>query len=303
MTIGAVHLYLWEGDILVLYAIMGFFLIPLRRVPDSRLLRASAALVLAPSSLLPIVASGGRLDRERHSTALASRFSSRTVSLPTRSPIRFCATQAGWRTALSVERRVLSLRRFADDGAPVQGAGDVRARPVCRTIGPLDEPDALDTDTAQGPKMGVRHRTTGRAGAGGVPHWRNGQQPVAQVRRVARLRARGRAACDWICDDVCHPVAIEHVAREAFAARARRTPGADELLVADRVCAGGVLRNRAWADGPRRPGLVAAHCPRRHHHPAGLQPMVAGAFCVRATGVALAAATYGRRLSIRRQRV
>jgi uncharacterized protein len=89
MTIGAVHLYLWEGDILVLYAIMGFFLIPLRRVPDSRLLRASAALVLAPVVLeLLIVASGGRLDpgaplnRVGQSVLVANGFSADALPYP-----------------------------------------------------------------------------------------------------------------------------------------------------------------------------------------------------------------------------
>ena len=63
MAIGAVHLFFWEGDILFLYSIMGFFLIPFRPSPDARCLRIAAALVLAPVALEAlIVASGGRLD-------------------------------------------------------------------------------------------------------------------------------------------------------------------------------------------------------------------------------------------------
>jgi uncharacterized protein len=63
MAIGAVHLYFWEGDILFLYSIMGFFLIPFRKATDARLLRASVLMVLAPVLLeILIVASGGRLD-------------------------------------------------------------------------------------------------------------------------------------------------------------------------------------------------------------------------------------------------
>ena len=46
MAIGAVHLYFWEGDILFLYSIVGFLLIPFRRVSDTTLLRTAAALVL-----------------------------------------------------------------------------------------------------------------------------------------------------------------------------------------------------------------------------------------------------------------
>ena len=44
LAIGAVHLYIWEGDILFLYALVGFLLVPLRRVPDARLLPTAAAL-------------------------------------------------------------------------------------------------------------------------------------------------------------------------------------------------------------------------------------------------------------------
>jgi uncharacterized protein len=63
MAIGGVHLYLWEGDILVLYSMIGFLLIPFRRVSDTALLRIAAALLLAPVALEAlIVATGGALD-------------------------------------------------------------------------------------------------------------------------------------------------------------------------------------------------------------------------------------------------
>jgi uncharacterized protein len=63
LGIGAVHLYFWEGDILVLYSLVGFLLIPFRRVPDKTLLRTAAILVFAPVLLEAlIVASHGALD-------------------------------------------------------------------------------------------------------------------------------------------------------------------------------------------------------------------------------------------------
>jgi uncharacterized protein len=63
LAIGAVHLYIWEGDILFLYALVGFLLIPFRRVRDASLLRAAVALVLAPVALEAlIVVSRGALD-------------------------------------------------------------------------------------------------------------------------------------------------------------------------------------------------------------------------------------------------
>lgn len=63
LVIGAVHLYLWEGDILFLYALVGFLLIPLRRLSDRALLQTAAVLVLLPVVLqIVIVASNGALD-------------------------------------------------------------------------------------------------------------------------------------------------------------------------------------------------------------------------------------------------
>jgi uncharacterized protein len=63
VAIGAVHLYFWEGDILVLYALVGLLLIPLRRLSDTALLGGAAALLLAPVALQAlIVSTGGALD-------------------------------------------------------------------------------------------------------------------------------------------------------------------------------------------------------------------------------------------------
>ena len=60
---GAVHLYLWEGDILVLYALVGFLLIPFRRAASPTLLRWAVALVFAPVALQALItATGGRAD-------------------------------------------------------------------------------------------------------------------------------------------------------------------------------------------------------------------------------------------------
>ena len=49
------HLYIWEGDILFLYALVGFLLIPFRRVRDATLVRAAVALVLAPVALEALI--------------------------------------------------------------------------------------------------------------------------------------------------------------------------------------------------------------------------------------------------------
>ena len=63
LAIGALHLYIWDGDILFLYALVGFLLIPFRRVRDATLVRAAIALILAPAALeVLIVVSHGALD-------------------------------------------------------------------------------------------------------------------------------------------------------------------------------------------------------------------------------------------------
>ena len=96
LAIGAVHLYIWEGDILFLYALVGFLLIPFRRVRDTTLLRAAVALVLAPVALETlIVASHGALDPGAPLLRAATQCS-RGPDLPRGHPaIRFCATPGG----------------------------------------------------------------------------------------------------------------------------------------------------------------------------------------------------------------
>jgi len=96
LAIGAVHLYIWEGDILVLYALVGFLLIPFRRLPDRTLLRSSAALVFAPVLLeVLIVATHGALDpgapllRAGDAVLVATGFPAGTMPYPT-------LRDAGW---------------------------------------------------------------------------------------------------------------------------------------------------------------------------------------------------------------
>lgn len=63
LVFGAVHMYFWEGDILFFYALMGFFLIPLRRLSGRALVGTAAAFLAAPVALDAIIAvSHGALD-------------------------------------------------------------------------------------------------------------------------------------------------------------------------------------------------------------------------------------------------
>jgi uncharacterized protein len=73
--IGMIHLCLvWSGDILVLYALLGFLLLPLRRFGDRPLLFAAAALILAPVAVHALAfLSGGVLDAGAPLHRLAAR--------------------------------------------------------------------------------------------------------------------------------------------------------------------------------------------------------------------------------------
>ena len=63
LLIGAVHLYFWQGDILVLYALVGFCLIPFRHASQATLIKTAIALEFAPVLVKTlIVVSGGWLD-------------------------------------------------------------------------------------------------------------------------------------------------------------------------------------------------------------------------------------------------
>jgi uncharacterized protein len=63
-AIGAVHMtFLWWGDIVALYAGLGFVFVPFRRVSDRALLACAAALIMShPFLTLLIVLSNGALD-------------------------------------------------------------------------------------------------------------------------------------------------------------------------------------------------------------------------------------------------
>ena len=64
LAIGFVHLtFIWEGDILALYALVGFALIPLRRLSQRALIATAAVLLVLPVvEQALIVASHGALD-------------------------------------------------------------------------------------------------------------------------------------------------------------------------------------------------------------------------------------------------
>jgi uncharacterized protein len=113
LAIGVVHLYFWEGDILFLYALIGFLLIPLRRVSDVALIRVSVALLLAPVALEAlVVATKGAADpgapilRAGETVLAATGFRSTAVPFPV-------LRDAGWNEYLRFQLSGLFFR-YAD---------------------------------------------------------------------------------------------------------------------------------------------------------------------------------------------
>jgi uncharacterized protein len=98
VAIGMVHLCVfWSGDILVLYALLGFLLLPLRRYGDRALLGAAAALIAAPVLLRVVVlASGGALDPGAPVLALAERLDAGLFGPEATTPLVSFVAPGGW---------------------------------------------------------------------------------------------------------------------------------------------------------------------------------------------------------------
>ena len=120
LSIGAVHLYFWEGDILVLYALVGFVLIPFRAS-----LGPGAAADGRGTGLRSGAARGAHRRhawraRSRRTVAASGRCRARRHGLPRRCDALSSASRRGLGRVppLPVERGVLPLRGFssAPDG-------------------------------------------------------------------------------------------------------------------------------------------------------------------------------------------
>ena len=290
VAIGAVHLYIWEGDILVLYALVGFFLIPFRRLPDRTLLRSSVALVFAPVLLeVLIVATHGALDpgapllRAGDAALVATGFPAGTMPFPV-------LRDAGWAEYFRFQLSGVFFR-YADllsTGRPFKVlAMFVLGLWVGRSGMLTDMTPWLPTLR----RMRVWCFAVGLPAAamhamlmlGGI-----GRQRVAEGRRRGGLRARRRAAGARIRVDVRDPLAVRGVARPARAPGPGRTHGADQLPDPHHRRDDGVLWHRIRPDGPAWAGVVAAHGRRHDLGAGGPKPLVAGAVRVRTDGVDLA---------------
>jgi uncharacterized protein len=98
VAIGMVHLcVVWAGDILVLYALLGFLLLPLRRYDDRALLGGAAALIAAPVLLRVVVlASGGVLDPGAPVLTLGERIDAGLFGPAAATPLVSFVAPGGW---------------------------------------------------------------------------------------------------------------------------------------------------------------------------------------------------------------
>jgi uncharacterized protein len=98
VAIGMVHLcVVWAGDILVLYALLGFLLLPLRRYGDRTLLIGAAALIATPVLLrAAVLASGGALDPGAPVLALAERLDAGLFGAQAATPLVSYVASGGW---------------------------------------------------------------------------------------------------------------------------------------------------------------------------------------------------------------
>lgn len=98
LGIGLAHLWLiWDGDILVLYALTGFLLIAFRRAADHTLLRWTVLLLLAPVAVQAIrLATGGATDPMESIQGLAVRVD-QWVTGASEPDWATLSVQGGWR--------------------------------------------------------------------------------------------------------------------------------------------------------------------------------------------------------------
>ncbi len=291
LAIGAVHLYIWEGDILVLYALVGFFLIPFRRLP-----RPHAPALVRGSRLRPgarsrslIVATHGALDpgapllSAGDAVLVATGFPAGTMPFPV-------LRDAGWAEYLRFQLSGVFFR-YADllsTGRPFK----VLAMFV---LGLWVGRSGMLTDMTPWLPTLRRMRTWGFAVG----------LPAAAMHAMLMLGGSGGSEWMKVAGAAAYALGVAPLAlgyattfvilwQSADVARPARTPGpgrphgADQLPDPHRRRDDGLLWHRIRPDGPARPGVVAAHGRRHDLGAGGRLPLVAGALRVRTDGVDLA---------------
>ena len=198
LAIGLVHLtFIWEGDILALYALVGFALIPLRRLsqraPDRHGRRHAAGAAgggAGPDRRQPWRARSGRAAAgDGH--AVAGRDG---VWRQRRALSRAEVREPGRCPAVSAQRLLVPLRRPAHDGAPLQGAGDVPDRPVGGPKRHVARSRALGAAAATRAPAGLCRWPAGGPGAGADGGPARSAGLALEVAGIGGVRAGRRAA-------------------------------------------------------------------------------------------------------------
>ena len=122
LAFGMVHIFVWEGDILVLYALVGFLLIPARRLSDRTLLIGAAALIVTPIAMHGLyVLSGGALQPGRPLQALVAPIDM-LVGLDPDTTFDSIHGEGGWIALMKFHavNPVQSLGSYLNDARPLK---------------------------------------------------------------------------------------------------------------------------------------------------------------------------------------
>ena len=292
MLIGAVHLYFWEGDILVLYALVGFCLIPFRHASQATLIKTAIALEFAPVLLEAlIVASGGSLDPGApllslgNKVLVATGFSAGAAPYP-------ILRDAGWTEYLRFQLSGVFFR-YADlltTGRPFKVLAMFLVGLWVGRSGMLTDMTpwipTLRKVRMWGFALGLPAAAAQAAfmlGGTGDNAWLKVLESLAYALGVAPLALA-------YAHDVRHRCGnrrrgADRLARLAPAGRMALTNYLTHTAMALFV----LLRHRPRTDGQGRPGLVAVDRRRGDLGAGRVLPLVAGALCIRPDGVDLAA--------------
>ena len=283
LLIGAVHLYFWQGDILVLYALVGFCLIPFRHASQATLIKTAIALEFAPVLVKTlIVVSGGWLDPGAPLLSLgykvleATGFSTDAAPYPT-------LRDAGWSEYLRFQLSGV-LFRYADlitTGRPFKVLAMFLVGLWVGRSGMLTDMTPWIPTLRTVRRWGFALGLPAAAAQAAFMLGGTGDNPWMTDPRDARLRPRRRTAGHRLRHDVRDRVAIAGVARSAGTTRPSWPHGADELPHPHRRRYIRLLRSRPRAHGQGRPGMVAADRGRDDRGADGILPVVAGALCIR----------------------
>jgi uncharacterized protein len=97
LLLGSVHILIWNGDIVLFYAILGFLLLPFRRFTDKTLWKMGAVLILLPIALYAAKMQWQWMNASADiSSAIGNKVNQYLLGLSTDAQYEVWAKQANW---------------------------------------------------------------------------------------------------------------------------------------------------------------------------------------------------------------